>query len=457
MKRLSLLMFSVAVLGSAAVFLSSCKEDEEPVRVTVNFNEPSLAVAEGDQNIKATIILDKPAPEDILVEYDLGGTATRKVGTISTGDYELVGTVGRITIRQGETSADIVFNIVTDAVFEGEEKIIISLEETNNPNATIGDDDQMEITIAGTSLTASFVSTSATVKESDEGIHEVMVQINQAASSPIVLTYDLGAYTVAGNALDSLTGFNQDIPSDFWDYYIDGVSGQVTIPAGQTTAAIRINVWSDFIFENQEKIEITLKPATGITIGTNAKFTLNVAQEDGKLVALSWPRLDEDMDLFVWLKVENDWFPFVISAFGTAQTQSTVEARIFPNVVLEGLLADLGSPVQFAGSYTYYSGTANPLNFRVQFADVVNGAIEPEANRDIFNASYTLANINPWDTDPGTDPVRVQTWQYSGGTFNTFSTITIPTTGSRQAAMPLPAGLKRGTNILYFDKFKLRR
>ena len=51
------------------------------------------------------------------------------------------------------------------------------------------------------------------------------------------------------------------------------------------------------------------------------------------------------------------------------------------------------------------------MNFEVHFADFANGVVEPEANRDIFPGTYTLANINAWDAEGAPSPAIAQTFQ----------------------------------------------
>jgi FlaG/FlaF family flagellin (archaellin) len=261
----------------------------------------------------------------------------------------------------------------------------------------------------------------------------------------VVVQYDLKPWLdasgnfVPGTAVDSLSAFEEELPSQYYDYYIDGVSGQVTIPAGQTSAAIKVNVLSDFLWEDDETIEITLKSSNSVTVGTNNKMTITVEQEDGKVVQLDWPNgTTVDMDLFVWLRFKddesNEVFEFPL-AYGINADTEGPEVRIIPDVLSDQLLIDLDTTaIQYGGSYVYYEGNVNDLQFTVTLGDFQNGVASTISTK---TGSYTTANINPWDTSSGTDPIIVQTFDYSGGNLVNITNITTPTSGSRVRTSPL--------------------
>jgi hypothetical protein len=98
----------------------------------------------------------------------------------------------------------------------------------------------------------------------------------------------------------------------------------------------------------------------------------------------------------------------------------------------------------FGLSYVYYSGTEDPMEFEVVFADFANGAFEAAAGLERFAASYTLANINPWNTDTGSDPQIAQTFRIVAGEYVELSDpIVVPASGSRARVHTIPNGLKK--------------
>ena len=128
MKNYAALILSVAVLVGAALGLSSCKDDEPPVPPKLSFAESAMTVNEDIGVIDVELVLDKPYSRDLNVEYTLGGTASDQdaVGT-ANADYEVVGTHGVVVIESGATSGTIKIEIYSDAAFEDDETIEISI------------------------------------------------------------------------------------------------------------------------------------------------------------------------------------------------------------------------------------------------------------------------------------------------------------------------------------------
>jgi hypothetical protein len=186
-----------------------------------------------------------------------------------------------------------------------------------------------------------------------------------------------------------------------------------------------IKAYSDFRLEDDETLVITLQGAgTQVDIGTVNSITITLNQEDGRAVVLFW---DEDttidMDLFLWIgdlgTPVNELLILTVSAFAGFEPPELV---FIPSVVTDA---------SFGTSYIYYEGDVDPMDFEVQFIDFAAGVFEVLADRDVYNATYTLANINAWDEDGAPDPLVVQTFDVDGGVFSTPSAITVPASGSR--------------------------
>lgn len=286
--------------------------------------------------------------------------------------------------------------------------------------------------------TVSFVDTEAEVNEdqSTSGLFEISIQLDKAAPADLTIEYNLG-----GTAFDSISAFNDGIPSSYYDYYVNGVSGKLQVPAGQSAANIEIQLYSDFRFEDDETIEITLSESAGAQIGTNNKHTITLQQQDGKVVALVWgdDYTDVDMDMFLWTGDETTVLQGVIATAINEGVSPKQEIIFIPSV----FTADI-TEAAFGLSYVYYTGSANPMNFEAQFADFANGELEAEADRDVYAASYTLDNINAWD-ETEIDPAIVQTFRIVNGAYVDITEITVPASGSRIKTHKLPQGLERRT------------
>lgn len=426
MQKFTLSICSVCAL--IVLGLSSCKDDDEPfVKPKLSIATETVTIAENGGTAEVEIVLDKAAPTDITVEYSLGGTA------VSPADYSVVGTEGEIDIPQGQTSATIEITIVDDAVFEGNETIEIELQDVNSDDIEITNDDEATITITENDSQVDVTMATATVTVNEEdGEAIIVVNLSTAATQAITVNY-----TLTGTALDTLFAATQTqpIPPQYWDYYIDTEnSGELVIPQGATKGEISVQILTDFQFEDTETIIITLDNATGATIGTNKVTTVNVEQQDGKVIALVWEGADVDMDMFLWIGEDVSDLFFVANSANEA-VDPKVEALIIP--------ANIDNLV-FGTSYTYYSGTADPMNFEAHFADFVDGQVEDEADRDIYPGTYTLDNINAWDQDGAPAPAIAQTFEKNGGVFeNITDPIVAPASGSRTVTVALPKGISK--------------
>ena len=423
---LSICCFSALLI----IGLSSCKDDEPYVPANLSVNTETVTILESGGTASIEIILDKAAPSDITVEYDLGGTA------LSPADYSVSGTEGELDIPQGQTSGTIEIDIVNDAVYEGDETIEITIQDVNTEDVVITNDDEALVTITEDDPQVQLSMAVATVAANEDD-DELIVEVTLSSPAPQAITVE---YTLTGTALDTVAASMQTpqpIPPQFWDYYIDTpTSGELVIPQGATKGEIAVQILTDFQFEDPETIIITLDAATNATITANKTTTVTVQQQNGKIIALVWDDAytDVDMDLFLWIGDDVSDLFFIASSTNPSVTQR-VEALIIPNNV---------DGVAFGTSYTYYEGTATPMEFEAHFADFTDGVIEPLANRDIYPASYTLANINKWDDDGAPEPAIAQTFEKAAGQFvNVTTPIVVPASGSRLGTVALPKEIKK--------------
>src|SRR5687768_12859272 len=366
MKNFPAFILSITLVISLGFGFSSCKEDEPPAKPKLSFADSEITVNEDDGVVEVELVLDKAHSKDLRIEYELGGTASDQdvVGT-ANADYEVEGSQGVVEIEAGETSGVIELNIYPDAAFEDDETIEIAILDTNTDEIELTTEDEVVITVTNDDeqLTANFTATTATVNEVDgtEGLFEVAVQLDKTATSDVTIEY-----TLAGTAFDSTFAFGEGIPASYYDYYINGVTGQVVVPAGQSTANIEIQLYSDFRYENDETIEITLTGSTAAQIGTSNKMTITLKQQDGKVIALVWDEThtNVDMDMFLWIGEDLTTIDGVIATAIVPSTTVRQEIIFIPKAFTDGI-----TEAAFGLSYVYYAGTANPMNFEAHFVD----------------------------------------------------------------------------------------
>jgi hypothetical protein len=434
MQKFTLLICSLCAIVVTSIGLTSCKDDEPFVKPNLSVSSETLSINEAAGTIEVEIVLDKGAPADITIEYNLGGSA------ISPADYTIVGKEGEIEIAQGQTSATIQVQIVNDAMYEGNETIEVSLDDVDSDDVVITNDDETVITITDDDpqITASFAVTTMAVNEADE-IIEVSVTLSEAATSNVTLQYSL-----SGSARDSVTARSADpvLPADYsiWG----GNSGTLQIASGQNSGVIRVGLYSDFVVEDgnpdtapwdPETIIITLTQASaGVQIASDKdEIKIDVDQEDGKIIALFWGEegvaSTVDMDLFLWIgDIGDDVADLGLIALSAFEGTEAPEYVFIPAKIKDA---------KFGVTYLYYEGDVDPLEFTSHFIDFADGAV---GERDTYTGNYTLANINKWtDFD---DLVNIeQTFEIdANGAYTNISTISTPTTGSRAPMYKIPAG-----------------
>ncbi len=436
-----------ALCATLVLALSSCKDDDDPVvPAKLSINTETVSVSEGGGTAAVEVVLDKAAPADITIEYSLGGTA------VSPADYTIVNE-GELEIPQGQTSGTIAITIVNDAVYEGNETIEIEIQDVNSTDVEITNDDEAIVTITedDPQATVSFPTTTMTVKESDnEELLEIQVSLSTAAPQAITIQYEFAHNDQESFAIDDIYAAAQTpvIPEQFVDFEVDGGQPQVVIPQGANSAVIKLQLFSDFLLEDDETINITLTSANGATIGTNNKMTITLAQEDGKAILLVWDDdyTDVDMDMFLWVGE-------TITTFGPNPIATSLNEAVDPQYELV-FIPSVVEDAAFGVSYVYYAGTADPMNFESHFIDFVDGDFAEDF--DIYPGTYTQANVNKWDQTGAPKPAVVQTFRIEAGAYVEITDIEEPASGSRKAPVTIPAGMMKTKSHLVTPPLRVR-
>ncbi len=421
---------------SAVVALSSCKDDEgDSGPNQLSFSETEMTVDESG-TVEVELVLSRPASQDITIEYEIAGTATEsEVATAGNpADYTIDGDAGEIVIAKGQQSAIIELDITDDGIFESDETIELSVDDSDisDPNVLLTSDDEVQITIQNDDeeVEVSFAAATSSVIESEGGI-DVTVQLDRAAPQDMTV-----AFSLDGTALDSLTSWlilEQSGLYYLYDYYIEDVEtdyvdsklvGQIQVPAGATSAVIKVRTTRDFAYDDNDVVLITLEPSTGVVVGTQDEHSLRIDQEDGKAIKLNWAASNVDMDLILWINDAGDYGYINLST--APSTDGTKGESAF---IPEGAEDVIGN--QFGLTYNYYEGTVDPLDFTATFVNYVSDA-EVGASAQVFNATYNADNVDPW-TGNGWSPTIVQEFSIADGVY-TIGDIMVPATGSRMPA-----------------------
>jgi hypothetical protein len=133
-----------------SVVLPSCKDDDPPTKAKLSIPNSTMEVKESDGVITVDVTLDKPASEDLTIEYSLDGTAQdNETATQNTDfpDYEIVGDHGEVKILKGETTGTIEIELYSDFEIDENEKIDLKLTTVSGNSVEIMREDEITITI----------------------------------------------------------------------------------------------------------------------------------------------------------------------------------------------------------------------------------------------------------------------------------------------------------------------
>ena len=120
------------------------------------FAAQEVSVNEADQVLEVEVTLSEPAPEDLVITYELGGTAVDSITAFYdelNPDYYVHGEAGELIIPQGETTGIVELRFYTDLLVEDAnpntepiEPETITITATP-PNGVTMDDNEMTISL----------------------------------------------------------------------------------------------------------------------------------------------------------------------------------------------------------------------------------------------------------------------------------------------------------------------
>ncbi|WP_420610956.1 Calx-beta domain-containing protein [Candidatus Poriferisodalis sp.] len=239
------------VVGTPAAATVTVRDNDVP---TAQF-AATASSADESSGIRRVRVNLSPAPHrPVTVAYTVGGSATRGTDFTATGS---------VSAPAGAAFVDIAVTVIDDFRQEPDETVILTL--TGGAGYQIGARGTHTLTITDqdVSPTAAF-ATAADQASENAGTHQVTLTVQPAPAAPITVRY-----TISGTATRSI------------DY--TAPTGTVTVPAGDTTAAVHIPITDDTANEGDETVVLTLTaPAgsAGYLLGSPTAFTLTIVDDD---------------------------------------------------------------------------------------------------------------------------------------------------------------------------------
>lgn len=213
-----------------------------------------FSIGEATDTISFTVSINAASASLTQVNYSAtGGTAT------NGADYVLA--AGIVDIAIGETSNYFTLDLTNDLINEIDETITVSLSAPTNANLGLNNNITLTISDDDTAPTVAFTSASATV---NEGTNQFEIPITLSAVSGQITTVD---YAVTGGTASSGS-----------DYVLS--AGTLTVPIGNLSEGLIVNIIDDNGIETLETIEITLSNPTGASLGASTINTISISDND---------------------------------------------------------------------------------------------------------------------------------------------------------------------------------
>ncbi len=245
---------SNATLGTNTVHTYTINDDDGAP--TVAFDATTSNASESTTGVNLPVSLSVASGKTVTVQYTVTGGNASGSGT----DFILVN--GTLTFNPLDSSENIVFTVINDALDEIDETIQVTLSSPSN--ATLGTNTIHTYTINDDdgAPTVDFDATSSNGSEVLTSVN-LAVSLSTASGNTVTVQYAVSGGTATANGTD---------------YSLS--SGTLTFTPGDTSENVAITVSNDALDENNETIEVTLSSPSNATLGSNTIHTYTINDDD---------------------------------------------------------------------------------------------------------------------------------------------------------------------------------
>jgi hypothetical protein len=255
MERNFCLIFLTSLL-SGCMFnadITTALEAKTDIAVTISkkvfFDTTALTLSEGAAAIVSVQLTEK-------LETDVS------VNLVLSGDSSFVSSYTQIvTIPRGSLSAPVTIQILDDFVYSGQKSVSVQL--VPDQNDLIAQPDTLLLTISDNDLPLITLTQSSTNQIEDASTITITAMLNAVSSNTVTVPI-------------SVTGTATQGSSD--DFTLS--SSTLTIPAGQTSGTITLQVNEDAIFETDETVILSLGTPVNAALGAISVFTATIINDD---------------------------------------------------------------------------------------------------------------------------------------------------------------------------------
>jgi hypothetical protein len=239
--------------------------DDDAPAIDVTFGLVSQTVTEAATSVFVDVYLSDVSDRPIFVSFNTNGTAT------PTLDYNLFGANPRsVTFNPGQTAQQIRIDLFNDAVWEGQETLMLHLNGFNGAVPGAITNFTLRINDSLPAPTASFGNFSTSFQEAVTS-PSVPVQLSGVSAIPVKVNVAVTGGTATGGGVD---------------YSLN--SGTVYFEPGETQKNVAVTCINDVLDELDETIAFALSPGAifppdgyaGIGVAGITSRTFTIADDD---------------------------------------------------------------------------------------------------------------------------------------------------------------------------------
>jgi hypothetical protein len=233
----------------------------------------------------ATITVNRFNAVDNVVSVDYatgGGTATGGAACAPGSGVDYVTTSGTLTFAAGETAKSFDVTVCTDALFEGDETVFLTLSNPTAP-AVLGAPNPAILTITDNDAQPAIAFASATYTNSDDIAHFGETTKDFAPAAATITVNRTGAVDNAVSVDYATVGGGTATGGAACTAGVDYIttSGTLSFAAGVTSQSFSVTVCTDGLFEGSESVNLALSNATApALLGTPTTATLTILDND---------------------------------------------------------------------------------------------------------------------------------------------------------------------------------
>lgn len=325
----------------------------------------------------------------LVVNYTLSGTATPNDLTAPLP--------GSVTIAAGATTADILVNVADDSLLEGSETLILTI--TAPANYTLGSTSSGTVTILDNEPVSPNAPT-VSLRVEDGNAAEVSTGTPNPGSFVVSRDGDTSTALVVNYGLTG-TATSEDYT---------GLTGQVTIAAGQSTATLPVTVVDDTLEEPTETLTVTLGASGLYNISTLSTGTIDITDNDlppSTLPVLSLVAQDDIAAETVTGASANPG-EFVISRSGPTTSSLTVAYSVGGTATSAVDYTALGGTATFAAGSATASVLVNVLDDAlVEGNETVSLTLGSAASYQLSSLSTATVTVSDNDSAAGVPTISV--------------------------------------------------